>query len=75
MLNGLNKKLNTNDIYIDIYSFLYNYFNRETFFPRNIYLFSVKSGDEEVGGGVICDCRLKIPVFGVEAPGKFDDDE
>lgn len=38
---------------------------------------SAKSGDDEVGGGVICDCRLKIPVFGVEAPGKAptDDDE
>lgn len=31
-------------------------------------------GDEDVGGGVICDCRLKIPVLG-EAPGKPDDDE
>lgn len=40
-------------------------------------LLSAKSGDEEVGGGVICDCRLKMPVFGVEAPGKdpTDDDE
>lgn len=41
------------------------------------YLLSEKSGDDEVGGGVICDCRLKIPVFGVEAPCKdpTDDDE
>lgn len=40
-----------------------------------MYLFSVKSGDDEVGGGVMCDCRLKIPVFGVEAPCRVDDDE
>lgn len=39
------------------------------------YLLSVKSGDDEVGGGVMCDCRLKIPVFGVEAPDNADDDE
>lgn len=38
------------------------------------YLFSVNSGDEEVGGGVICDCRLKIPVFGVDAPERADDE-
>lgn len=39
------------------------------------YLFSVKSGDDDVGGGVICVCRLKMPVFGVEAPGRADDDD
>lgn len=39
------------------------------------YLFSVKSGDEDAGGGVICVCLLKIPVFGVEAPERADDDE
>lgn len=37
----------------------------------------MKRGDDEVGGGVMCDWRLKIPVFGVEAPGNdpTDDDE